>query len=139
MAERDLHGPFVNLATLCRRAEPADNTLRLIEVLQAVEVHVALSPARPVPFACFAVVALQSGFAQGTFPLRLELTKPGGEIDVVWETEVSFRGEEYGQTFVKPLELVLIEPGLYWFDVLLRERLLTRFPLRVSSRPRETK
>jgi hypothetical protein len=133
VAERDLHGPFVNIATLCRRAEPAGVSLSLIEVLQAVVIRgPVLPPPGPVPFECFAVVALQSGFAQGTYPLRVEMVKPNREIQEVWRTEVAFRGEEHGETLVQRLELLIAEPGVYWFDVLLRERLLTRFPLRVE-------
>jgi hypothetical protein len=52
-------------------------------------------------------------------------------------SEVTFRGEEHGETIVSRLSLVIGDPGLYWFDVLVGERLLSRFPFRVVYEPLE--
>jgi len=135
--ERDLTGPFVNLAVLCRKAEPAPGkSISITQVLHRIGV-LERPPGRLAPkIDCFVVVSLSSGFALGTFPVRIELIRPGGTVALVFDGPVAFLGEEFGETIVQEVTLVLDEPGVYWFDVLLSERLLSRFPLRVEFLPR---
>lgn len=141
MSERDLHGPFVNLAILCRSVQhESDGAPSFIGHIQKIVIRQVRGRSATdwrVPFHCYVVVGLQSGFAEGVFPVSVEMISPNGRVDEVWRTDVAFRGQEVGETLIQRLDLAIVGTGLFWFDVLLGGRLLTRIPLRVEFVPRE--
>ena len=44
---------------------------------------------------------------------------------------VVFEGEDRGTNLILTLNIVVDQEGVYWFDVLLEDELLTRIPLRI--------
>jgi hypothetical protein len=123
----DLYGPFINIATLCEevRREP-DGSISLLRIVQ-------LLPAGPEDVQLIAVIALQSGIAIGDYDVRLTISFPWGEEGPGPETSVVLAGDEQGHTVYAPLTFPGLEPGIYWVNVHLGQRLVTRIPLRVAA------
>ena len=44
---------------------------------------------------------------------------------------VLFEGDDRGVNLIIAFNMVIDQEGVYWFDVMLDERLLTRVPLRI--------
>jgi hypothetical protein len=88
----------------------------------------------PFIYRLSAVVALKSGEARGRHEVKIVRELPSGvkETDRGPIFTVHLTGQEQGHNIVVNMELPFEQEGLYWFDVLFDERLLTRMPLRVS-------
>jgi hypothetical protein len=128
-------GPFVAVATFCESViEAKDATLSLIRMVDRVIVHAQgpevpeNMPPQTVPVTL--VVALKSGAARGRQTISVRPEAPSGrQLDRV-ELPVLFEGEDRGQNVIIQMQFPVEEEGLYWFDVLLGQALLTRVPLR---------
>ena len=48
---------------------------------------------------------------------------------------VLFEGEDRGANLILPTDFEVDEEGLYWFDILVDDRLMTRIPMRVLYQP----
>jgi hypothetical protein len=44
---------------------------------------------------------------------------------------VLFEGEDRGANLILALNMVVDQEGVYWFNILLEEELITRIPLRI--------
>ena len=82
-----------------------------------------------------AVVSFRSGSARGRYTVRLRPEDPSGVQLPVLEMPVHFEGEERGANLVISFNMLAEHEGLYWIDVLFREDLITRIPLRVIYQP----
>lgn len=76
------------------------------------------------------LVALKSGDAQGRHPVTVRAQQPNGTYLPDQTFDATFEQGERGVNLILNLALPMIE-GLYWFDVLVSETLLTRVPLRI--------
>jgi len=77
------------------------------------------------------LISLKSGKARGRNTIRLRPEAPSGLKFPDQLLPVLFEGEDRGVNLILNLNLVVEQEGVYWFDVLLEEQLLTRIPLRV--------
>jgi hypothetical protein len=77
------------------------------------------------------VVILKSGEMSGKYKLRIVPHTPSGKALPPAEMPVLFERDERGIVLATPLGLVATEEGLYWFDVMIEQDVLTRIPLRV--------
>jgi hypothetical protein len=133
----DYRGPYVAMAVLCRQVlQETDGSLSIIRVVHRLT-HTVIGPDPPPTLPPFsaefsAVIALQAGSARGRATIQFRPESPAGIKQQGQYYDVFFEGEERGINLViSPLHLVLDLEGLYWFDVLVENRLLTRIPLRV--------
>jgi hypothetical protein len=128
-------GPYVQVATLCERVlQEADGVLSVIRVIDRIVVT-ARGPDAPVELPqgrmrLTLVVALKSDDARGRHPVTVRVQQPSGLYLEDQSFDVLFEGEERGVNIIVDVELEAIE-GLYWFEVHVNERVLTRVPLRV--------
>jgi hypothetical protein len=129
-------GPYLSTAVLCERVlEERDGVVTLVRLIDRFTI-VSQGPEAPAtlpptPIGLTAVVWLRSGEARGSQTLKIRPELPSGQsLDAVQLT-VHFEGEERGTRSVFTLNLVAEQEGLYWFDVLLDDTLLTRIPFRV--------
>jgi hypothetical protein len=133
-------GPFMTAAMFCEHIlEDKDGTLSAIRIVDRVT-QTATGPGAPKDMPPMAIklwmlITLRSGAARGRRTVSIRPESPSGQQSPAIELPVLFEGEDRGQNFRTQIGFVAEHEGLYWFDVLLEDDLLTRVPLRVVYRP----
>lgn len=131
-------GPFVQMATLCEKTlQEADGVLSIIRAVDRVVVT-AEGPDLPTDLPrgrlpLILVVMLKSDEARGRYPITLRTQQPSGLYLEDRTFDAIFEGEERGFNLILQIDVDAVE-GLYWFDVVLNDQLLTRVPLRIMYR-----
>lgn len=133
MPEESQSGPFVQVACICQTVmQEPPGIVSLIRITDRVQVAGPFDQMQPQMFPNLAlVVVLKSGFARTTHTVTIQPVTPSGNKLQKIEQSALFEGEDRGVVTAMPLPLVATEPGLYWFEVLVEDMLLTRIPLRV--------
>jgi len=139
-AAGDVQGPFVAMAVLCDRVDPRDDgTVDVYGIVDGVVITpegddpLGLRPAAVLSLK--AVVSLRAGDLRGEHRIALQGGYPGGAQGPSASRVIEFSDEAPGASFVVPVELQVHQPGLYSFDVLVDDRLLTRIGLQVVYAP----
>jgi hypothetical protein len=131
MADKPL--PYVTAALFCERVlQEKDDTLSAMRVADKLTVQFPLGlpegikPAIPVIF----FLSLKSGPVVGQQSVTIRAIKPsGGPAKDVQTLPFNFLGQDQGQNYIVNVMLGVEEPGLYWFEVVFDEQVLTRTPL----------
>jgi hypothetical protein len=125
--------PFVQVAAICQSPlQEATGHLSLIRLMDRVPIAGITDEMQPQPLNQLAiVVVLKSGEMKGKYNIKIVPVTPSGKRLAGPQLTALFEGEERGVAIVLPVALVAEEEGLYWFDVMLEQELLTRIPLRV--------
>lgn len=135
-------GPYIAAAFLCERIlDEKDGVLSAIRIIDRflVSVHGPLGvvptelPPRVLSFVL--LLSFRSGAARGRHTVTLRPEKPSGQRMDETSFPVLFEGEDRGANLILPTEFEVNEEGLYWFDVLVDGRLMTRIPMRVLYQP----
>ena len=128
--------PFVQTACFCEKVlREHDNVPSLIRIVDTYHID---PPPTPLPAGVALTldmtvfVSLKSGDVVGEHAVGLRLTKPDGTSGPLREWRTMFGGNENGVNIQISFVLQMPEIGLYWFDVLWAEEVLTRIPLRVK-------
>jgi hypothetical protein len=129
-------GPYVAMATFCEKVlHEKDGVLSIIRAIDRVMITTSGvgAPAEMPPNVINypIVITLRSGFAKGRFNLTLRPQSPSGKIFGQLSIGVLLEGDDRSANIVLNAAIPLSEEGLYWFDVLLEEQLLTRIPMRL--------
>jgi Family of unknown function (DUF6941) len=128
-------GPYLNAAVICEKVlQEKDETLSIIRMIDRFNVTVSAlgSPENlpPIPLNLAVLISLKSGKAKGRSTVKLRIEMHSGLKLPDQLLPVLFEGEDRGVNLILNLNLVIDQEGVYWFDVLLEEQLLTRIPLR---------
>lgn len=129
-------GPYLLAALICQRAQQDQyGSFSIINVLEQLIVGTE-DPKAPEKMPTFRfqaalVVQLASGRIAGPRTLSVTLIEPSGGSRETFSQEVELKGEDHRVTVVSNLSLDATEDGLYWFNIALDGRLLTRVPLRI--------
>lgn len=125
--------PWVQIATICQSAiiEANTNSLSVIKVTDRIGVAGFTPDMQPQPINVTLAILLKSDQMNGQYLVKIRCTSPVGATTDGPEMPFLFEGNDRGVQVVFPLGFVATEQGLYWFDVLLEEEVLTRIPLRV--------
>lgn len=83
-------------------------------------------------------MSLKSGPVTGEHRVTIVSEKPSGNRKEVYSLPVKLLGKDHGQNIILKIGLGIEEDGLYWFDVLFDEELLTRIPLMVIPTQEQT-
>lgn len=134
-------GPYLSAAVLCEKVlEEKDGVKSAIRIIDRV-IHTVVGPKPPETMEPFdyevtLFVRLKSGDQRGPLPLRITLVKPSGENPPSLEQTVVFEGEEdRGVDVVGKMRIKFDVPGIYWFQIYLKDVFLTKIPLRVIYVP----
>jgi hypothetical protein len=129
-------GPHVQLAAFCEKVlHERDGVVSLIRVIDRITVQ-AIGTGAPdeIPAGHIVnatlIVALRSDQAKGRYAVRVSGEQPDTTRLPDATVDVVFEGEDRGVNLIFPMALEAQE-GLYWFDILLGDGLLSRVPLRV--------
>ena len=127
-------GPYVSVAAFCDQVIRGDDgALSLIRLIEWLDVR-ATGPAVPneIPPGLASptlVVTLRAGQALGAQVCVLTLNAPMGALSAGRSgTEFSCRSERRGH-LVLPLQIEVHTAGLYWANVHINDRVVTRVPL----------
>jgi hypothetical protein len=125
--------PFVQVAAICQTPMQETNGLfSVVRIMDRVPVFGVTDEMKPQGLNMLSlVVILKAGEMSGKYTLHIIPQKPSGQRLPPISTQVLFERDERGVVLTIPVPLVADEEGLYWFDVMLQEDLLTRIPLRV--------
>ena len=74
-----------------------------------------------------ALISFKSGFFKGSAEIKLVGRTPSQKVFANTMLPMLFEGEDRGATSILQMNIQVNEDGLFWFDVLLGERLLTTF------------
>jgi hypothetical protein len=132
-------GPYLTAACLCERVlEEKDGVLSAIRMVDRIMVQgvappgVELPPMPAIPIQLVVLVSFKNGAARGSRRLSVQPRTPSGFKLAGPAVPLLFEGDDdRGVNLHLTVQLQAQEEGVYWFDVLLDDELITRMPLRV--------
>jgi len=124
--------PWVQLAALCQAAL-TENTgqLSIIRFVDRWMIVDTKAEMQPTNIQLTMAIILKSDQMKGQYRLRLRFRTPTGNVTEGPEMPALFEGDDRGVQAILPSGILATEPGLYWFDVLVEDEVVTRVPLRV--------
>lgn len=129
--------PHLLMAVLCQRAQQDQyGSFSVINILEQLVVGTddPDAPETMPPFRIQSnlVVAFASGSDRGTHTVTIVPVQPDGERLEPVSQHIRLDGDDHRATVVSNLSIDITQTGVYWFDVLLDERPVTRIPLRIG-------
>jgi hypothetical protein len=126
-------GPHLSAAVLCNYVlEEKDGVNSIIRIVDRLTVTTGATQVMPEFQATFLLyLSFKSGSAKGTYEAGVVLVNPNGEEEQRMTIPFFCEGEERGNNIKIALNLLIKRPGLYWFNILLADQMITRVPLRV--------
>ncbi len=139
MTEPASVGPHLQMAVICERVlQEVNGVLSVIRVIDRLTFTppMGASPTMPAQLVTLnAVILFRSDQARGRGTVTLRPQRPSGFNMPEMNFPVLFEGEDRGSQFILDLVFPAEEEGLYWFDVLLDGKLISRMPLRIVYAP----
>jgi hypothetical protein len=133
--------PFVQIACICEKVlvEP-DSVASLIRVVDTyfLDVPKELPANLKAMLGLSVFISLKSGDVTGEHEIGLRLITPDGSQHGIRKWPADFRGAESGVNLKIAFSLGTPQYGLYWFDVLWGEEVLTRIPFRLKPKTTES-
>ncbi|MEO7270387.1 MAG: hypothetical protein ABIX28_05585 [Vicinamibacterales bacterium] len=129
--------PFVQTACVCEKVlVESDGVPSLIRIVDTytVELPMELPPGYKTATDLTVFVSLKSGDVVGEHEIGLRLNGPDGKARPVRRWPVRLNGQEHGANVRIAFTLTSPEYGLYWFDVLWGDEVLTRVPFRLKAK-----
>ncbi len=133
-------GPFLATAVLCEKVlREADGAFSAIRVFDRLTVTAASGQPMSVdvprpPMHFFLWISFRAGAARGKASIGVKIERPDGIVrDVGLGAPILFEGEERAANVVVELHVTFELDGLYWFQVVLDEELITKIPLRIVT------
>jgi len=131
--------PYVTAALLCEKVlQEKDESISLVRIADKLQYRFegpGVPPGLKPAIALQGFVSLKSGPVVGPHRVSVVIERPAGDRKEALSYEMNFLGEDQGQNIILNLSLGIEQDGLYWFDLLFDEELLTRIPLTVSALP----
>ncbi len=134
MASSD--GPYLLMAVLCQNAQQDQyGSFSVINVLEQL-VAGTNDPNAPDEMPTFRfqghlAVQVAAGNSKGSHTLSIVPIQPSGKKLEPVGQRIQFKGIDHRATFISNVSMDIEEEGLYWFNVLLDDRVMTRIPLRI--------
>ena len=130
--------PYVTAALLCERViQEKDESLTIVRVADKIQYQLqgvggavlpeGIKPVVPIQ----GVISIKSGPVTGEHAIKVFAVKPNGQRKEIFAHQVTFQGGDHGQNIIMNIGLGVEEDGLYWFDVVFDEEILTRIPLMI--------
>jgi hypothetical protein len=129
-------GPFLAAAVICERVlQEKDGVLSVIRLIDQLT-HTIVAPSMPeelpkVTYNLTFLLAFKSGRARGRQNVSLMIEDPSGIRNRVFGQSIQLEGENRGANLIVQSNITFGLEGIYWFDVLLDEKLVTRMPFKM--------
>lgn len=129
-------GPWLQAAVFCEKVMfEKDNVASLIRLVDRFTITASGgAPPEKMPPANIKIMAFlyfKAGIARGSFEVNVVAHDPSHRVVAQLMLPMLLEGEDRGAQIGAEMNLQITEDGLYWFDVLLGGRLVTRMPLRI--------
>jgi hypothetical protein len=129
--------PLVQVACICEKVlQEKDNVLSAIRIVDSFTVR-ELLPAGSAQFESAVdvtvLVALKSGDLVGDYEIRVQLRYPSGRTKDLPPFPMPFKGGHSGSTLTAQLRVEVKEYGLYYFDVIWQDEVLTSIPFLITT------
>jgi len=129
------HGPYLALAVFCENVlEDKTGVLSLIHIIDRINISAGVDAPEsmpPIPLQLKAVLSFKSGFCKGKYVITVKPISPSGKELPPAKFPILFEGDDRGANVIVNFGIQIQEEGLYWFEVLIEETIMTRMPLRV--------
>ena len=131
------HGPYLQMSVFCEKVlQERDGVISVVRVIDRVN-RTAAGPDAPDAMPSFdyqltAVITLKAGRARGGVQVEIEPELPSGLRQPRAAMTAQMEGNERGQNLIMNLQMKFEEPGVYWFNVYVDGRLITRMPFTVT-------
>ena len=132
----DFGGPYLQTAVFCENViEGKDGVLSLIRIIDRTTIT-ATGPGAPekmppTTINAHMVLTFKSGFAKGSFAVKIKPQAPDGSRLPDVTVPMHLEGDDRGQNIILRIGMVGDQEGVYWFDVMLGDSLVTRMPFRL--------
>ncbi len=131
-------GPYLQAALFCERVlDEKDGVKSLIRVIDRLMVQ-ASGPEIPesmpeIQRDLVGVLMFKSGEAKGPVSITVTLTRPSGltEPNPIWQGSIHFEGGTRGNNLILSMRTRFIEPGPYWYNVYIGDRLATKMSVEI--------
>jgi hypothetical protein len=128
-------GPYLGAAVLCEKVlNERDGVLSVIRMIDRITITAHGDAVREMPAGIVNLnlyVMFKSGDARGAYQIGVRTVSPSGPVVSTVQFPMLMEGEDRGAALVAQITLEVREEGVYWFEVLLEDTLITRVPLRV--------
>lgn len=125
--------PYVTAALLCERIlHEKDESLTVVRIADRIQYQMQGQglPEGVKPLVTIqGLVSVKSGPVTGDHKIRIIAEKPNGDRKESAVFPVKFLGKDQGQNLILNMHVGVDQDGLYWFDVMFDDELLTRIPL----------
>jgi hypothetical protein len=136
-------GPYLNMAVFSERTiQETDGVLTLVRVVDKITARppAGAEPQPQMPSfmaQLYLTVILKAGRARGDYLLTVRPVDPTGAQLPDSPNPVTFTDADdgAGANVIINVNLGVHHEGLYWFNILLNDQLLTRVPLRIEYQP----
>jgi hypothetical protein len=134
-------GPFLAAAVFCESIlEDAGGKMSAIGIVDGTNFFLqpetpadVPSEAQPIIFMGNIVIILRSGDSPGKHKLRLIMEQPDGKRKKAMEKEIELSDRPNGGINIKTgITLQIQLAGLYWIDVILDNKRITRMPFNIT-------
>jgi len=134
-------GPFLAAAVFCESTlEDASGKISAIGILDGCQLFLSNdappdvpSESQPAALVQNALFIFRSGDSPGKHKLRLVVEQPNGKRIKTAEKDIDLSGPSHGGINLKTnLLLQVSASGVYWVDVILDDKRVTRMPLNVT-------
>jgi hypothetical protein len=136
MSNGETGGPYLAAAFLCEKVlQEKDGILSAIRIVDRIIATVS-GPSAPQQMPAVAVnltalLIFRSGDAKGSYTVKIQPVSPSGFRAPEAALPIFLEGDDRSANLITNIAFQAREEGLYWFDVLLNDDLVTRMPLRL--------
>ena len=129
-------GPYIATAVFCETLlTEASGVLTLVRIVDRMT-STAVGPNAPEEMPptrlnWTLVIALKSGDARGSHPVKITPQLPSGETLRPVILSAHFEGGNKGVNLLSQLDMQLPMPGIYWFHIHVDDQFMTKVPLEV--------
>jgi hypothetical protein len=131
-----LGGPYLAAAVFCElTTEDRDGAVSAIRIID--QINLMVHPSAPadvkLPVHIQGLLTFKTGYATGgERPIRLVMHSPSGKTQALDYT-VSFSPNPHGGANLRLQQVIMVDKGgLFWFDVMLDGKRMTRMPLFIN-------
>lgn len=127
--------PYLTAALLCEKVlQEKDESLSVIHLADKITYATVGMPAGVKPAAQISgLLCLKSGPVTGDHTVKIVVENPTGDRKEVFSMPVTLLGNDHGANVIMNITLGIEVDGLYWFDVVFDDDVLTRIPLVVMQ------
>jgi hypothetical protein len=129
-------GPFLQIAVFCEKVlQEKDGVVSAIRIIDRSLITISgenvPDPTPPINIPVVLLVRVKSGDASGKHELRIKPISPSGKELATFNFPFVLGGGELAANLIMNYSLKAEESGLYWFEVILNDILITKISLNV--------